>query len=268
MLDPKKISHEGLSVDLSDPIAIFEIKDFLLPSDYEQLSNDFPDKKLFTSSHKGRGDKLYMSNRVPEFHELLARSSAWRDFYERFADPSVINRLFQLTQGKPSDRPWYQRRPWRMVIDPDEMYSEEDTARWSVRARGILGGYTAVRLAFELSYLENGCYIPPHTDSKKKLISLMCYFPDDGVAYGNSAGTEFYRGKPGQQTRQAWKVRMLAKEAEKKFFDTHETYYASQFEPNKLVGFIKSATSWHGLRELVLPPGATRRSVNINYYVL
>jgi hypothetical protein len=268
MLDARTICSENFSVELASPISIFEIKDFLSGPDYQELRDDFPDKERFSSSHEGLGDKLYMNNRQPQFHELLKHSPTWREFYQRFADPEIIGGLYELTQTRSSDRSWRQRRPWRLVVDPHAISSREEAGRWSTRARGILGGYTPVRLAVELSYLENGCYIPPHTDSTKKLISLMYYLPDDGVDYGTSAGTEFYRGKAGERTRRAWKVRMLAREAEEKFFEHHEPYYAAQFEPNKLVGFIKSATSWHGLRKLVLPPGATRRSVNINYYVL
>jgi hypothetical protein len=102
----------------------------------------------------------------------------------------------------------------------------------------------------------------------KKLISLMLYFPDEGVDYKGQGGTDFYRGKDNAETRSAWKVAMLKPEAAKAFFQEHETFYSSRFEPNKLVGFVKSSISWHGLKSLVLPPGASRRSLNINYYTL
>jgi hypothetical protein len=130
------------------------------------------------------------------------------------------------------------------------------------------GSYRPIEVGFEFSYLEAGCFIPPHTDSQKKLISLMLYFPDEGTAYGNSAGTEFYRGKDNTPARAAWKVGMLPEEQSNVFYDEHETFFASQFEGNKLVGFVKSAVSWHGLKELKIPPGATRRSVNIFYNAL
>jgi hypothetical protein len=60
---------------------------------------------------------------------------------------------------------------------------------------------------------------------------------------------------------------MMDDAASKRFFDQHETFYTSDFGPNKLVGFVKTASSWHGLKRLDIPPNATRRSLNVNYYL-
>ena len=128
--------------------------------------------------------------------------------------------------------------------------------------------YTPVRIGFELSHLEGGCYIPPHTDIAKKLLSLMIYFPDAGVDYGARGGTEFYRGRGGTQAWSGWKAGMMPDNEAAKFHAAHETFYVSPFEPNKLVGFIKSSSSWHGVGQLNLAPGVARRSLNINYFTV
>jgi hypothetical protein len=60
---------------------------------------------------------------------------------------------------------------------------------------------------------------------------------------------------------------MLEDDAMREFFANHETLYTSAFSANKLVGFVKSSQSWHGVQHLTLPPNATRRSLNVNYYL-
>jgi hypothetical protein len=60
---------------------------------------------------------------------------------------------------------------------------------------------------------------------------------------------------------------MLEDDPMRQFLEKHETFYTSEFAPNKLVGFIKTSNSWHGVRHLDLPANATRRSLNINYYL-
>ena len=59
---------------------------------------------------------------------------------------------------------------------------------------------------------------------------------------------------------------MLEPEPASHFFAGHEVFHRAPFIGNHLVGFVKSDISWHGLEPLKLPPGAARRSVNINYF--
>ena len=94
----------------------------------------------------------------------------------------------------------------------------------------------------------------------------MLYFPDEGVKYA-SAGTEFYRGKNSRRAEAGWTTGMMDAEATQRFFEKHETFYTSDFGPNKLVGFVKTSDSWHGLKRLDIPPNATRRSLNVNYHL-
>lgn len=108
-------------------------------------------------------------------------------------------------------------------------------------------------------------YTPP-TDVPRKLVSLMFYFPDISVNYPVGTGTEFYRGMNNTRARGGWRAGMSA--ATKDFYEEHEAFHISAFDHNKLVGFIKSSFSWHGLKSLNIPPGTSRRSVNIYYNLL
>lgn len=267
MLAAQDIGRDKLSVAIFDPFFIFEVHDLFDRDTYDQLDSQFPEKPMFPAVWHDRGGKYHMNSKMPEFDRFLDRAPIWRQLYGRLSDPLVVERLYQLARAVPSERPARETKPWRL----DSRAEPNGFARKAVtqlrRLTGSVAGYTPVRLTFEFSYLESNCYIPPHTDVPGKLISLMIYFPDAGVQYPPGAGTEFYRGKDQSAAQDAWRVGMLEDEAMKTFFDRHEVFYTSEFTPNKLVGFVKSSNSWHGVRPLTLPANATRRSLNINYYL-
>jgi hypothetical protein len=266
MLAVESLSHERMAMAIREPFLVFEFHDLFDRGIYRDLDAQFPKKAEFPASWSDRGGKYHMNTRMPEFLAFAKRAPVWTKLYERFADPKIMEKMFELAHSVPSERSASEKKPWRI----DDRPKPEGIARKPIaqlrRLNSSLHGYTPVRLVFEFSYLESECYIPPHTDVPAKLISLMIYFPDEGIEYPVGTGTEFYRGKNGAAAS-AWKIGMLEDDATRAFFDKHEIFYTSDFTPNKLVGFVKTSNSWHGVRPLTLPPKATRRSLNINYYL-
>lgn len=267
MLAAQDLSHDRLSVEILEPFFIFEIHDLFDHEIYESLDAQFPKKSEFPATWLDRGGKYYMSNKMPEFAEFTKKTPIWAQLYDRLSDPLIIAKLYELAHSVPSERPAREKKLWRFDTRSKAKWVTRKPMAQIRRLKSSLLGYTPVRLGLEFSYLESGCYIPPHTDVTGKLISLMIYFPDSGIEYPVGAGTEFYRGKNNTAAQSAWKVGMLEDVPMKEFFDKHEIFYTSEFTPNKLVGFIKTSNSWHGVRKLTLPSNATRRSLNINYYL-
>jgi hypothetical protein len=267
MLSAENLSDDRMAVAIREPFFIFEFRDLFDRQTYGELDAHFPKKPEFPANWSDRGGKYHMNSRMPEFAAFAKKAPIWAALYDRFADPSMMAKLFELAHSVPSERSAGEKKPWRI----DDRPKPEGLARKPIaqlrRLQSSLLGYTPVRLVFEFSYLESECYIPPHTDVPAKLISLMIYFPDEGVEYPVGTGTEFYRGKNGAMAENVWKSAMLEDDAMHTFFDKHEVFYTSDFTPNKLVGFVKTSNSWHGVRPLTLPPKATRRSLNINYYL-
>lgn len=267
MFAAQDLAKSKLSVDIRDPFFIFEFHDIFDRGTYGELNAHFPKKAVFPSTWVDRGGKSHMNSTTPEFAAFIRGEPVWTRLYDRFTEPAIIEKLYELTHAVPSERSESEKKPWR--LDRRRKASgvlRKPVMKWR-RWKAGLSGKTAVRLTFEFSYLEAGCYIPPHTDVPGKLISLMLYFPDDGVRYPTTAGTEFYRGKNNAKAESGWLTGMMDDESSKRFFEKHETFYTSEFGPNKLVGFVKSSDSWHGVHHLELPPDASRRSLNINYYL-
>ncbi len=267
MLAAKDLTQDKLDVAIRDPFFIFEFHDVFDRETYDALDSQFPKKSLFPATWVDRGGKSHMNSKMPEFSAFTSQTPIWAKLYESFSEPDVIRKLYELTHSVPSERAANEKKPWKV----DEKEAPQGMFRKPLsklnRMKSSLMGNTPVRLTFEFSYLEAGCYIPPHTDVSGKLISLMLYFPDKAVDYSSGAGTEFYRGKDQTVAQSGWKAGMMDDKASKEFLDKHEVFYTSDFKPNKLVGFIKSSNSWHGVKKLELPPSATRRSLNVNYYL-
>jgi hypothetical protein len=258
---------DSRSVEIRDPFFIFEFANVLDAGFYQELDAAFPAKEEFPASWTNRGGKYYMHNKMPEYGEFTRRVPLWTRLYERFAAPETMERFYELLQMGSSGRPPQDMRPWAV----DDRESPKGIAKRPLMA---LRRYmdrrrptTPIRLQFEFSFLESSCYIPPHTDTPSKLVTLMLYFPDDGATYPRGTGTEFYRGMGNTPATPGWSTGMMNEEDTKEFFRKHEIFYVSDFTPNKLVGFIKSGNSWHGVQPLTLAPGVTRRSLNINYYL-
>lgn len=261
-------SAEHADVCFTDPCLVFEIRDFLSPAAFRALDESFPPLSAFVAEHAGYGNKRYLNNKHPEFFQYLDTHPAWRELYETFCAQDTLARLQQLVGGGLQSRKPDEKKRWVYSKDMrrDPLESEKGRSfkkRWWPKI-----GRTPVRLGFEFSYLEHGNSIPPHTDVQNKLLSLLLFFPDVGKDYSRAGGTEFYRAKPGASVKREWNSKLPTPEEEQAFFDSHETFYVSPFAPNKLLGFLKNDISWHGLHPLELPPGATRRSLNINIFTL
>ena len=123
-----------------------------------------------------------------------------------------------------------------------------------------------VRVGFEFSIIKQKCFIPPHCDTKNKLLSLMIYFPDSKDDVNRDLGTNFYsRKKYSKDIEINHESKFLQKDKIDIFYNNYEVFYKSKFERNKLVGFIRNDRSWHDVPEF--KTDISRKSININLYL-
>lgn len=271
----------------SHPTVMFEIDDFLSDSTFNELASSFPNAHTNYRTHVN-GEKKYLENSKQAFWDVLATTPEWRQFYDDFCSGEVIDRLQAFAGPHITHRPAHERQPWRLkqplrrrpglvgtiarIIH--RRWSKSRPRRWwrilIARCPSIFHmptrTYTAVELGFEFSILTDGDSIPPHTDQVDKLLSLMLYFPDSDQQSNGPLGTEFWRGRDGRAPWVSWKSQQLNDADSQRFYADHEMYYQAPFRPKRLVGFIKSDISWHGLRPLQLNPGMERRALVINIF--
>ena len=133
-----------------------------------------------------------------------------------------------------------------------------------------------LRLPISLFYTEidyssitNGGYIPPHTDDKRKRLSIVFYLPDTGsqLSYEmkKQLGTVFWKPRKKVVSEIKRFDSTFLKDKEKKnFYENYEIFHISTFEPNKVTGFVKSDISWHSVEKFNFE--YDRRAIVINVY--
>ena len=155
-----RLNPGNFSFLIREPFCVFECDNFLERSEYNQLNSEFPVKNYFTRAYSDKGGKSYLNNYAPEFSSFIASSPAWEAFFQNFCQPAFVNCLYDLANSLPNERPSFERKPWRLVTGLDNRRKKLPMAVIR-KLIGRLGGYTPVSVAFEFSYLENGCFIPP-----------------------------------------------------------------------------------------------------------
>jgi len=254
-------SLDELDFYAKEPFFLFEKNNFLDYELFKQLDETFPKDVDFEKSFYGKGGKKHIENKGDGFSRFIENNPCWKSFYEEISSPNVLTQLFNLwsLSELPDERQDYYKNPW--------VYSPYNTKVLIKAHKAVLRliKKNSVRLGFEFSRIPSGGYIPPHTDIGKKLLSLLIYFPDEGVDYKGTAGTSFFKVKNNFNAMHSWHSNLLNEEQSKKFYNSHDEFYRSEFTPNKLIGFAKTSLTWHTVEPFQIK-NATRRSLCINIF--
>jgi hypothetical protein len=207
----------------------------VFPADvYEQVLQQLPDPKLFNRTaerHHGRGEAGYVRSMFALTPSNLAQLAAhqralWSAIAEALTDPELKRAMFT-----------------KLAKDLAFRYSvaELDVAD--------LEGYARPTLYRETEGFE----IPPHPDTRKKVVTMHLYFPADNSQL--DLGTALYRRKLSAWPFGDWKHRF----AEVKQF---------LFQPNSGYAFVVNNTltkkSWHGREKL--PASTAPRNTLLNTF--
>jgi Rps23 Pro-64 3,4-dihydroxylase Tpa1-like proline 4-hydroxylase len=228
------------------PFCHFRVDNYLPEEFYLALLERFPNDSYFVQEASVGNKRSFSSRRgrTPQvFHDFCVNYPLWRELFDCLTSEAFVSDLNRLVRrGLVSARGWRGLKSWRLA----EKVSS-----------GIYSKLVQpVEIAFEFSRLDPGAYILPHTDGTKKLVSLLLYFPDPKWQESFGGHTEFYRPKD-PSLEKNWANRQAS-------FLEMITFTVNTFVPNRLVGFIKSTNSYHGVPPIACPDYMTRNSLNIN----
>ena len=119
----------------------------------------------------------------------------------------------------------------------------------------------------EFSQMIKNSYILPHTDSPRKLVSLMLYLPNKKQEkVKNISGTQFYKvTNPKSKYYSNFLNEQVSFKELKTFYKNSKKIYTLPFDHKYIYGFIKTSKSWHEVKKLnKLKSSEFRRSININ----
>jgi hypothetical protein len=262
---PKKIKK--LDIFHKQPFIIFEKKNFFNDIRYQELLENFPNKKYFLKKDK-KGGKLSFSNKDETFFKFLGGNQIWSNFYNEINSSTFLQKFVELI--KKDLKNVSQRKKLRKFVYIDNDKKKLLLSR--IKKKIISKFSTPVRIGMQFSIIKSGNFIPPHCDTTNKLLSLMIYFPDKNKIFKQketSLGTNFFKKKDGLKKIffDGWNNTLLSKEDTKVFFKNYKLFYKSKFEKNKIIGFVKNDKSWHNVDKFNFSSSYLRKSVNINLYL-
>lgn len=242
----------------------FKINNFLSKEVYEELDYNFPNLRDLVDRKeelKNRGNKKYVINpSTKSYHKLLSEKKIFNEFFKNISSKEFFNEIYNQLFSK---------------IFLSKLYSAKDTikllrfSKFSSQTNGLEKiFYKNIKINHEISFLMNGAFLEPHTDSRSKLCSIMLYFPSkDKLSQSEmekekTIGTQFWDSQ----------IKNYDNSNFKNFQDNFEKKskrsIKTEFEKYTAFGFLKNSQSWHSVDEIDVNDRYIRRSININlnYY--
>lgn len=236
----------------------FYIDDFLDINLYEELEKNFPDfysldkKKLQDLGH----GKYSLKNNSQYYDELINSSEAFDRFFNEILTEEFFKKIFKKFM--------FQILLSRK-INIFDLFKLFKISKFTSNDLGFMEKifFKKVSVNYELSYMTNGAYIEPHTDSRSKLCSLLLYFPDqkldkDQKLLEQNIGTQFWISPIENYNNNSFE------KFRNNFLKRSTRDKKTLFKKNCLYGFIKNNKSWHSVEKVDVFDKYVRRSININ----
>jgi len=247
------------------PFTVVDIDDYLPPELYAELLSTYPDASKDGVHHKM---KNYLESGTAAFDSFLAGNPSWSRLLRFMDSDEFLCHLYEFTQptilasrGKRGARPWCRNGV------PLTGMKANKTSIWTK----LFGGnkYLEIETGFQLSTMENGHCITPHSDGQDKLVSFLLYFPlsDWRAAWGG--GTQFFRPLTPEAERR-WcspkvnHIKSFGEAGLKQFASDMECFHTSPFAANHVTLFCKSNHTFHGVDKISCPADRRRNTLVLN----
>ena len=241
------IKYKNFKIISSENFIIFKINDFLNHDQYNLLSKCFNKFKVSDIFHKDNLKYSISSNdemfeklqNIPEVYNLI------QEIREKTLNIILKKLFFHIWKA----RYFSLNILFKLILS-------------------ILGFKNVFKSQIEMSYIKNNGLIEPHLDGKKKLLSLMLYFPDKLEnekfdKFQKKIGTNFIINS----TKLKKNIHLKSSKEKEVFHKNTKRNVKLEFEPLILFGFIKNDLSWHEVEKINIHPDYIRKSINLNYLI-
>jgi hypothetical protein len=228
------------------PYTVFEFPEFIDENIFNILKNTFPNPSLETFKNDSDGKFSFYSD--SEHFANLRKNIKVNDFFNYLESKNFINNLIK-------------------ILYKDILISSFNFKVLYKVLTAIILKKNVFRIQIQYSYIINGGFIVPHVDGRKKLISLMLYFPEEMEnkivsEKEKNSGTYFLINN----YKQIKGGHIKCKETADKLKKNSKIFFIPFIKKN-LYGFIKSNNSWHGLEPVDVHENYIRKSININILI-
>jgi hypothetical protein len=245
---------------IKNPIIIFKISNFLDENSYKNLVEEIYSISEFNKPFTGKGEKAINTINGSNINKI--KNSTLKNFCK-----IILSKNFYLW-FKQTHLLYYDKKNFQIYI---QTYQNFFWRVFNKINKYLKFPLTIYYTEIEYSSIKMGGFIPPHTDNKNKRLSLVYYLPKKNYelneAMKKNLGTVFWRA---QSTAVApikrFDCGLLDGEERDDFYASYEPLHIFKYEPNQIVGFIKSDISWHSVEKFEFD--YDRRAIVINIYEL
>ncbi len=243
----------------------FEIPNFLSDEEYDLLDQNFPKigideaakiNHVFYDITNQHQLKASITELDPEnYTKYILSNKILDDFVNTVKSPEFTNFLL---------RNFYFKILKSRILDPKNFLkfllrkNRSYTKRKSVTDKFL---YNEIYTTVEWVYQFNGAELWPHTDGKKKILTILLYFPDKDLSDDqiNNLGTTFFSSNKFNIGNNVIKNKAQAVD-----FKKNNKSFTLPFKKKSLFGFIKSHKSWHSVEKFNIDKNFIRKNININ----
>lgn len=220
-----------------DPYPLGVVRPALEPDDYAALADTFPKPEIFGRIPK-YDYKLSLSEKfnAEQYRRFIAETEPWRRFHAWIKSDAFIRAVVSVLEANNVD------------LDLDDCFasaSKQFGRGLQSLSRGRLPSRAPrLRSRFEFSVLRaQGGEVAPHTDTPKKIITLVLSMIKDGE-WLESFGGGLEVNKPTDPTYAFnWNNRIVP-------WDKIETIETIPFVPNQCIVFVKTFNSLHSVKKM------------------
>jgi hypothetical protein len=233
-----------------EPYPLVVLRPALQPALYSELCDSYPDRSLF-GTHPKYDYKLSLSEKFMEdnYNRFIHETRPWKRFHAWLKSDEFIRGTMSFLES--------------IAIDLDLDRSFESAPRRLGRVLSSLGRgrlpsiAPRLRSRFEFSVLKaDGGEVEPHTDTPKKLVTLVLSMIKDGEWNPAIGGLDVNRAVDPKYSYN-WANRRVPWEAV-------EVLETIPFVPNQCIVFVKTFNSLHSVRRMNgTGSAALRKSVTI-----
>lgn len=223
-----QLSKKIKKLDFEERFSLFEIPNFLEKEIYKDLCATYPDPSLFLA-HNDFAKSL--NDGSDNFANFLEKNNQWKIFIEKLNTKLFAEDLIKLFNLK---NVYFSKNNWKKNIP----------------------SFKKVKLSFCFNISEEGGYSLPHTDSSRKLVSMVLFFVDNAWSEKNGGQVKLYKPK-NIINEDNWRNHRI----DKGHLEVIKTIVGS---PNKIYGFKKTKNSYHSVEPVRVIDGLYRKVLMIN----
>jgi hypothetical protein len=248
---------------MTEPFPVVEIEDYLPADLYGKLLSTYPDPSKGGHNHSM---KNFLKSGTDVFESFLDRNPDCGRLIRYMDSDEFLGHIYHYAlpmitacRGKFGSRPWARNgKP----VDGGQTSSGFAKLLDPLR-------FIEVETGFELSAMENGHSITPHSDAPNKLVSILVYFPLPDWQPQWGGGTQFFRPKTSDAERR-WcnsdvnHVRDFGEAGLSQFAQEMEIFHTAPFSANHFTMFFKSNYTFHAVDRIACPPNRRRNCLVLN----